>query len=93
MLSSLATCDGFWTGLGIVHFRRYLFAIPGRFYAGEYGTNIVRSFANLGGIEDDVVVVEVETEGDVELFTNWQKVVDGPGDVVVFKDEATLDTF
>ncbi len=48
-------------------------------------------FADLRGGEDDVVVVEVEAEGNVEFFADGEQIVDGPGNVVVLEDQAAFD--
>lgn len=78
MFPSLTARDCFRTGLAVVHFLRDALPGPGSSDAREEGGDVVRAFAELGGVEDDVVVVEVETEWDVELFTYGQEVVDGP---------------
>ncbi len=42
-----------------MHFLSNVFAVPGCFYSGKEGADIVCSFAELGGVEDYVVMVEV----------------------------------
>ena len=76
-----------------MHFLRYVFAGPGCADTREEGADVVCSFADLRGREDDVVVVEVEAERDGEFFAYGEQVMDGPGDVVVFEDESFLDSF
>lgn len=60
MFSALTTCDCGGGGFGIVHFLTDVFSGPGCEDAGVEEGYVVGSFADLGGVEEDVVVVEVE---------------------------------
>ena len=91
MFASLSARDGFRGGFGIMHFRSNVFAFPGGEDARVEGDDVFGAFADLGGVEDDVVVVVVEDEGDVEFFAEREEFVDAPADVVVFEDEAVFD--
>lgn len=66
MFAALTTCDGGRGGFGIVHLLTDLFSVPGGFDARVEGHDVEGSFADMGGVEEDVVVVEVEDHGDVE---------------------------
>jgi len=49
------------------------------------------AFTDLGGVENDVVMVEVKAEWDVEFFANREGIVDRPGNIVIFEDETLFD--
>ena len=90
MLAALGARDGGWGGLAVVHFGGDGLACPGGKNPGEEVDDVSGALADLGGVEDDVVVVEVEDHGDVEFLAQGQEFVDGPADVVVFEHEALL---
>lgn len=91
MLPSLTSCDGFRAAFTVMHFLRYILSIPSSLYPRVERHNVKCSFAELGRVENYVVMVKVETEGNVELFTDGEEVVYGPGDIVVFENKALLD--
>lgn len=68
MLAALAARDGGGGGLAVVHFRGDALAGPGGQDAGEEVDDVFGALADLGGVEDDVVVVEVQDHGDVEFL-------------------------
>lgn len=92
MLAAVARGDGTVAGFGVVHLLLDALALPGVGDALlQLGfRNVEGSFAAVGGVEANVVVVVVEHQGDVELFANRQEVVDGPAYIVVFENEAVL---
>lgn len=88
---SLPARDGFGRGFGVVHFRGDVLAFPGGENAGVEVDDVFGAFADLGGVEDDVVVVVVEDHGDIELFAQGQKLMNTPADVVVLEDQPVFD--
>jgi hypothetical protein len=58
-----------------MHFLPNPFAIPGLFDTGKQGANIMCAFTDLGGADNDVVIVEGKAEWDVEFFANREEIV------------------
>lgn len=53
--------------------------------------DVLGAFAQLGGVEDDVVMVIVQDEWDVELLADGEQVMDVPANVVVLEYQSVFD--
>lgn len=91
MFPPLATGEGFGARLAVVHFRGDVLALPRGQDARVEVDDVFGAFADLVGVEDDVVVMVVEHEWDVEFLADGQEFVHAPAHVVVLQDEAILD--
>lgn len=77
MFTSLPWRDGTWRRLRVVHFLLNPLSLPRCCDAREEARNILRAFADLGGVEDYIMVVKVENERNAKLLTYWEKVYEG----------------
>lgn len=91
MLAALAARDGLWAWFAVVHLGRDVLALPGGEDARVEVYDVAGSLADLVRVEDDVVVVVVEHEGDVKFLAYGEQIVHAPADVVVFQHQAVFD--
>ena len=76
---------------GIVHLGRDALPFPGGEDARVKVNDICSSFANLVTVEEDVVMVVVENEGDIQLFAYWEEIMNRVANIVILEDETVLD--
>lgn len=75
-----------------MHFLGDVFAVPSGLDAWKEVHNVARAFAELVGVENDIVVVEIEDEGDIELLADGEKIVHAPRNIVILQHDPILDT-
>ena len=84
MFSALASSDGRRCWFGVMHLGGDVLAFPCGKNSWKQVDNIPRALSNFVGIENDIVMMKIKHHGDVELFTNGQKFMYRPADIVIF---------